>query len=87
MYDQNGYPLKSGILAGETELVKGDAESVNIQPGQSFGSNSAWNLDTNYGTVKKISACVLDVEYYDGSTWTNDYYSYWQEEYQGKPYK
>jgi tetratricopeptide (TPR) repeat protein len=87
LYDQNGYPLKSGILAGESELVKGEAESVNIQPGQSFGSDSAWNLDRDYGTVKKIIACVVDVEYYDGSTWTNDYYSYWQEEYQGKPYK
>jgi tetratricopeptide (TPR) repeat protein len=87
MYDKNGYPLKSGILAGESDLFQGLGESVNIQPGQSFGSNNVWNLYTDYGTVKKLNACVLDVEYYDGSTWTNDYYNYWQEEYQGKPYK
>jgi hypothetical protein len=87
MYDNNGYPLKSGIIAGENELFSGQAEAVNIQPGQSFGSGSAWNLYTDYGSVGKLNACVVSVDYYDGSTWTNDYYSVWQEEYQGKPYK
>jgi tetratricopeptide (TPR) repeat protein len=86
MYDNNGYPLKSGTLAGESELFKGKAEAVNIQSGQTFGNNSAWNLYTDYGTVSKLNACVISVEYYDGSKWTNAYYSYWEEEYRGKPY-
>ncbi|MHB8065839.1 MAG: DUF5780 domain-containing protein, partial [Ruminiclostridium sp.] len=44
MYDSNGYPLKSGTLAGDNQLFKGKAEAVNIQPGQSFGGSNAWNL-------------------------------------------
>ncbi|WP_032122540.1 DUF5780 domain-containing protein [Clostridium amazonitimonense] len=87
MYDGNGYPLKSGTLAGENELFKGKAESVNIQAGETFGDSSAWNLYTNYGTVAKLNACVMHVEYYDGSKWTNDYYNYWKDEYLGKPCK
>ncbi|MBU5592630.1 zinc-ribbon domain-containing protein [Clostridium sp. MSJ-4] len=87
MYDGNGYPLKSGTLAGENELFKGKAESVNIQAGKTFGDSSAWNLYTNYGTVAKLNACVMYVEYYDGDKWTNDYYNYWKDEYLGKPYK
>jgi hypothetical protein len=87
MYDSNGYPVKSGIIAGENELFRGQAEAVNIQPGQSFGSENAWNLYTDYGTVSKINACIIDVEYFDGSSWTNGYYDYWQEEYLGKAYK
>lgn len=87
MYDRNGYPVKSGTLAGGSLLFKGKAESVNIQPGQTFGNSSAWDLYTNYGTVSKIIVCVRSVEYYDGSTWTNDYYNYWEEEYLGKPIK
>lgn len=87
MYDSNGYPLKSGILAGDNETFNGKADAANIQPGQQFGSNNAWNLYTDYGTVSKLSACVISVEYYDGSTWRNDYYNYWEEEYVGKPYK
>jgi len=87
MYDGNGYPLKSGILAGENQLFKGKSESANIQAGETFGYNRSWNLYTNYGTVKEVIACVRDVEYYDGSKWTNDYYNYWQDEHLGKPYK
>jgi len=87
MYDSNGYPVKSGIIAGENELFRGKAEAVNIQPGQSFGSENVWNLYTDYGTVSKINACIIDVEYFDGSSWTNGYYDYWQEEYLGKAYK
>lgn len=86
MYDSNGYPVKSGIIAGENELFRGQAEAVNIQPGQSFGGENVWNLYTDYGTVSKINACVIDVEYFDGSSWTNGYYDYWQEEYLGKPF-
>ncbi|KGR90180.1 hypothetical protein CD30_13100 [Ureibacillus massiliensis 4400831 = CIP 108448 = CCUG 49529] len=87
MYDANGYPLKSGTLAGDDLLFKGKAESVNIQPGETFGNNSAWNLYTDYGTVSEIIACVKKVEYYDGSSWTNEYYDYWEEEYLGNPIK
>lgn len=87
MYDSNGYPLKSGTLAGGNELFQGKADSVNIQPGQSSGQNYVWNLYTNYGTINKIIACPINVEYYDGSKWTNDYYQYWKEDYLGKQYK
>jgi Family of unknown function (DUF5780)/zinc-ribbon domain len=87
MYDNNGYPVKSGIIAGETELFRGKADAVNIQPGQSFGSDNVWNLYTDYGTVSKINACVIDVDYFDGSSWSNDYFTYWQDEHLGKPYK
>lgn len=85
MYDGNGYPIKSGTLAGDNLLFKGKAESVNIQPGQTFGRDSAWGLYTDYGTVSEIKACVISVEYYDGSKWTNDYYEYWEDENLGKP--
>jgi tetratricopeptide (TPR) repeat protein len=87
MYDNNGYPVKSGIIAGETELFRGKADAVNIQPGQSFGSDNVWNLYTDYGTVSKINACVIDVDYFDGSSWSNDYFTYWQDEHLGMPYK
>jgi hypothetical protein len=87
MYDSNGYPVKSGIIAGESELFRGQAEAVNIQPGQSFGSENVWNLYTDFGTVSKLNACVKNVEYFDGSSWTNEYFDYWQEEHLGKPYK
>lgn len=84
MYDANGYPLNSGVLAGEKQLFKGKAELVNIQPGGEYGYNSSWNLRTNYGTIKTVIACVRDVEYYDGSKWNNDYYTYWEKENLGK---
>lgn len=87
MYDENGYPLKSGTLAGDDLLFKGKAESVNIQPGETFGNSSAWNLYTDYGTVSEIIACVKRVEYYDGSSWENEYYNYWEEGYLGNPIK
>ncbi|MBU3160472.1 zinc-ribbon domain-containing protein [Clostridium frigoris] len=87
MYDSNGYPLESGTLAGENQLFQGKVDSANIQPGQSFGEDYVWNLYTDYGTINKIIACVIEVEYYDGSKWTNDYYDYWKEEHLGKQLK
>jgi len=62
-------------------------DSANIQPGQSFGEDYVWNLYTDYGTINKIIACVIGVEYYDGSKWTNDYYDSWKEEHLGKQLK
>ncbi|MBE0068000.1 DUF5780 domain-containing protein [Thermoanaerobacterium thermosaccharolyticum] len=85
MYDENGYPVKADILAGGDELFIGKAENVNIQPNETFGYGYAWNLYTNIGTVKKIIACVIDVQYYDGSEWINEYYNYWKEKYLDKP--
>lgn len=87
MYDENGYPIKSGVLAGGSHLFNGKSDSANIQAGQTFGYDRAWNIYTDYGTVKQIIACVKTVEYYDGSKWSNDYYTYWEKEHLKNPLK
>lgn len=83
MYDDKGYPLKSGILAGENELFKGKAEDVNIQSQQYC--NNTWDLYTDYGAIKQTIACVQEVDYYDNSTWKNPYFDIWKNKYMGKP--
>jgi hypothetical protein len=85
LYDANGYPLKSGILAGEQYIFGGKAGDANIQPGKTYGSDKAWNLYTDYGTIKKAVACVRTVTYYDGTQWENPYYEIWYNKTLGKP--
>lgn len=85
-FDENGYPVKTGWLSPDY-LKEGNAET-NIQPGNTYGENSGWALTG--GLSKSIDAvefiaCVKEVEYYDGSKWDNEYYSYWVEDHQGKP--
>ncbi|WP_252502749.1 DUF5780 domain-containing protein [Sporosarcina sp. Marseille-Q4943] len=86
-YDKNGYPVKIktqySFSDGNYEFV-GNGEDVNIVAGGTYGQDVGWSLDDRHGISKTIS-CVKSVSFYDGTTWENPYYSYWIEEYKGKP--
>jgi hypothetical protein len=88
-FDSNGYPVKIKtefrISDGDYEFV-GNAEDVNILPGQVFGRDNGWKLDENHG-ISKVLSCVKTVTYYDGTTWDNPYYQYWLNEYKENPLK
>ncbi|MDI3476639.1 MAG: hypothetical protein PWQ59_164 [Thermoanaerobacterium sp.] len=87
-FDKYGYPVKTGWLSPDF-LKEGYAEA-NIQPGNTYGSDKGWELTGGFDKTMEASkfiACVKEVEYYDGSKWTNEYYNYWKDEYMGKQYK
>lgn len=71
-YDENGY-----------YEILGDAESIDLQAGASFGSSYGWRLEDNHGIVYLI-ACVQTATYEDGSTWENPIYSIWKETFAEK---
>ncbi|MNJ60471.1 hypothetical protein D3C77_562060 [compost metagenome] len=80
-FDKDNYPVKFGLL-NESFLREGVAEAT-IQPGEKHGSNKKWELFES--KIVKIIACVKNVEYFDGSTWVNEYYDYWVEDHKDKP--
>lgn len=82
-YDKNGFPVKIGWLSPDFEH-KGNAEQ-NIQPNEVFGYGSGWDIDNS--DANTLLACVISVEYYDGSIWTNPYYDYWKKEHLEIPLK
>lgn len=87
-FDSNGYPVKTGWLSPDF-LQDGDGEA-NIQPGSTYGYGKGWKLTGGFDKTMEASkfiACVKEVEYYDGSKWTNPYYNYWKDKYLGKQYK
>lgn len=77
-FDSNGYPINNSyqILDGEGNLKRGRADSPNINPGGTYGNNSYWDIE---GDAEKIKACIIEAEFYDGTSWSNPYYDYWYE--------
>lgn len=87
-WDSNGYPVKLRLNTGFTDysVYLGSGDNANILPGETYGYNKGWGIDEKckFSTVK---GCVKSVTFYDGSTWNNEYYNYWVEEYKDKPLK
>lgn len=82
MFDNNGYPIEVRYsFQGDENLFRGRGQSANVQPGGTYGSNQYWDIEDN---ATKIKACVIRAEFYDGSTWENEYFNYWLEDNKGR---
>lgn len=87
-WDSNNYPVKISCQLGqENFLVEGSGEGVNIIPGATWGENQGWELSTlSYDhNISTIKANVKEVEFYDGTSWSNPLYDSWLNQYKEKP--
>lgn len=80
MYDRDGYPVSKRY--DNTNLQFGRSDSPNIQPGETWGHNNYWHVEIDTAEVR---ACVQEVDFYDGSSWQNDYFNEWREKYERTP--
>jgi tetratricopeptide (TPR) repeat protein len=75
MFDDNGYPVDVEFsFEGEGNLFKAYGQSANILSGQSYGNNRYLDIADN---TTKIKACIISVDFTDGTTWENEYFNYW----------
>ncbi len=83
MLDSNGYPVNNRLDEFRGKNVKrGRADSVNVQPGGTYGTNSYWYVEND---CYKILACVVSAEFYDGTIWENPYFDPWVKFYAERP--
>ena len=79
IFDKNGFPL---VPEYNQKNVEYGVATKTIGPGETYGQDSYWNIFCPEKMY--IKACVVSVEYQDGSSWTNDYFSYWMEQNKDK---
>lgn len=85
-FDNDGFPVKTGWIS--PDFLKEVQAEANIQPNKTFGSGYGWALTGGFSKTMDAAtfiACVKEVEYYDGTIWENEYYTYWVEEQKEKP--
>lgn len=85
MLDSNGYPVNNKYEFKEfrgKNVISGRADSVNVQPGGTYGANSYWHIEND---CYKILACVVSAEFYDGTIWENPYFDPWVKFYAERP--
>lgn len=81
-FDDSGYPVEVKYsMYGEGNLFRGSEVSANIQPGKTYGNDRYWSIADK---ATKIKACVISAEFYDETTWNNEYYQYWLEQEKDK---
>lgn len=85
-FDSSGYPvkIKAPVDFNPSYEKKVSAADANVLPGGTHGDGLGSEIDTPHN-ISTILACVYSATFYDGTTWTNEYYSYWLEEYKEKP--
>lgn len=77
-----GRPVKTGWLG--SSYLRIASEDYIIKPGKTAGSNFGWQVTGRYSEsidAVKYVTCVKEVKYEDGSTWNNEYYDYWVDEF------
>lgn len=75
IFDSNGFPLVPSYNSSNIEY--GTATKT-IGPNETYGQNSYWDIFCPEKMY--IKACVVSVDYQDGTTWENEYFSYWLAE-------
>lgn len=72
IFDKNGFPLVPQYNSNNIEYGR---DVKTLAPGEVYGQNSYWTVFC--AEKMYVKACVISAEYQDGSSWTNEYYSYW----------
>lgn len=84
-WDSNNYPIKiSSPYNQGVFLAEASADSVNIIPGATWGESKGWHLSDNHN-ISTIKAMVKEVDFYDGTSWSNPLYDSWLNQYKEKP--
>lgn len=73
-FDKNGYPVNGDFKSENFDSAI--VSKVNIQPKQRSDSNRYWMIPQD---AEKIKVCVEKVDFYDDTTWFNDYLNIWLE--------
>ena len=86
-FDKNCDPVK---LTYNTEpdvspvhLLKGTEPECSIKPGKQSSANRGLFICSN-NSIHSVIACVIEVEYSDGTSWYNNYYDTWKKQYENK---
>lgn len=77
-YDSDGVP----VTVYFNDYSKGLRYGSAIKPGEKTKSNSYWTLYATYSEMKQVVVILRDVEFFDGTTWSNNKYGELVDKYE-----
>lgn len=88
-YDENGLPVSVDLsFYRGHDVVSLSLDDVNLAAGASWSSHASnWGWDINGDSTDKMvqfRGCVNEVEFTDGTSWSNPYAAAWMSLYSGK---